>query len=189
MTDRFWLGLIVGWFTFSIVYFILSCGSESALVPVVVSTVDEQDLPVCFQKTNSPPYPEQLSNFIELSSSGLTGVELDKAARVYDCLHGRGLITSQEHACLMDDLINLQVVVVQGTNDGDFSCGSVDTAGGCVRGNTIILGVNASSQTFPHEVCHIAEHRTLGTRGHDLDNGFWIIDSGGGFDCTCQKDI
>lgn len=144
---------------------------------------------MCYQKTTSPPYPERVSDFIELSVSPLNGEEIDKVARVYDCLLGVDLITPEEHECLMNDISNLQIAMVRGTNPkGTFSCGVQATAGGCTRDNTFVIAEIANEETLPHEACHRASHLTIGERGHDPDGGFWIPDGGIlSWDCICQR--
>ena len=78
----------------------------------------------CFQMTDSPAFDlNDLSYFtITEPLRSPTGSEAMRMAETYECLLDDGRITTEESDCLMDDLGNIQIVVVDGIHLGTLSC-------------------------------------------------------------------
>lgn len=173
----------------------LACGQEEPSEipaepdPEPVPLIEEVPVMLaCYQKTSSPDYPEGMGSFTELQAPGIpNNRELKLISETYDCLHGRGLITDDEHQCLFDDIKNLRIVIVEGLLDNDcYECGSGITCAGQIRDEFIVLNdPNYTDDTLRHEICHRAKHLTDGERGHS-DTDWWHE---GINDCVCERVI
>lgn len=140
---------------------------------------------ICFQKTNSPSYPDGIGNFtVTKRMDVLNNHELNLVATTYDCLLFNELISEEEHACLMEDIPNLRIVYGLGnTEDRSFNCGEGIAHAGCINDNVFVISsVRGTDDTIIHESCHRAAHLTIGQRGHFQG---WFVPGLG--DCVCER--
>ena len=143
----------------------------------------------CFQMTDSPDFDlNDLSDFTVIEPRRIpTGSEAITIAETYECLLDNDRIIAKESDCLMGDLENIRIVVVDGTPPRDaFRCGGSFTQGGCIRDETIILEDSAGKDSLIHLTCLRASHLTLGIRGSE--NHPWFVDGPGeSRDCICEE--
>lgn len=158
--------------------------SNTTTPPVVEEPVPQ---PACFQQSTSPEYPEGISNYQEVSEQGpLSNHDMKVCAETFDCLQRRGLITEEEHQCLIDMVSDLMIVVGKGLKPGGgMNCGTSCAFAGCVRDITFAMIIMYSDDAIRHKCCHIAKHFTTGERGHD-DLDWWHPEFK---DCVCERVI
>lgn len=177
-----------------LILILTACGSEEETPhpgdtpdpgTVIVEIPEE---PACWQKSNSPAYPDGVSDFKPAEApNAINNHELGVVSETLDCLLSRGLITEEEWDCLILDAEILQIVYGTGLKaGGDFGCTTGCAGAGCINDNTFILNQGkATDDTIRHETCHRAKHLTDGDRGHD-DAEWW---HDGINDCVCERVI
>lgn len=153
--------------------------------PTITPTIPTPETAICFQKTNSPSYPDGVGNFtVTKRLDVLNNHEINLVATTYDCLLFNELISEEEHECLMEDISNLRIVYGLGNSSNRaFNCGEGIAHAGCINDNVFIVSsVNGTDDTIIHEATHRAAHLTVGQRGHFQ---VWFVPGIG--DSICER--
>lgn len=172
---------------FSLFLILVSCDSGSNL------DTDE----VCFPMVDSPNFDlNDLDNFNLIESRRQpNNEELQIISETYDCLQDLDLITPEQNSCLMDDIENIKVVVIEGTgnrlnrigNIDTFICGDVELfpGGGCLRNDTMVLEESEIAFSIFNSSCIRASHLTIPMPVDINNHPFFVSSSGGIPDCRC----